>query len=198
MTISTHTALGEIVKVDMMDKGYTKLVLLVNIPYKTQYLTFSLWNAKKFLGGDDNLKVGDCVFAQYHYNTHFTQLDNMTKMISFDNCPICWCNLEAIDAQRIECPECSNISEEESKEQVSDKMKLTCKELNEYRYSSGYKLKFVEENDQKRYTCVVFKNSPLFENIDQLKIAETYHVVGWKHKEDLKCHVFDIVNIFKI
>ena len=42
MTISTNTALGEIVKVDKMDKGYTKLVLLVNKPYKTQYLAFSL------------------------------------------------------------------------------------------------------------------------------------------------------------
>ena len=47
MTISTHTALGEIVKVDKMDKGYTKLVLLVNKPYKTQYLTFSLWDTKR-------------------------------------------------------------------------------------------------------------------------------------------------------
>ena len=66
MTVSTHTALGEIVKADLMEKGYTKLVLLVNIPYKTIYLTFIVWDRNKFLGGDDPLGVGDFVLAKYH------------------------------------------------------------------------------------------------------------------------------------
>ena len=198
MTVSTHTALGEIVKAELMEKGYTKLVLLVNIPYKTQYLTFALWNPKKFLGGDDSLKVGDCVLARYHYNGHFTHMDEMTKMIRFDSCPICWCNLEAMDAQRIECPECSTISEEERKERVSDKMTLVSKELKEYRYSSGYKLNFVDVSEQKGYVCIVFKSSPLFEKIDELKVSQTYHVVGWKNTGDFKCHPLDIVNIFRI
>ena len=198
MAISTHTALGEIAKIEVMTKGYTKLLISVNIPYKRINLTFCVWDTSQLCVGGDGIDIGDNVLVQYHYKEKFAQLDGLNKMERFDNCPICYANLEPMDAQRIECPECSNISEEESKERVSDKMELASKELNEYRYSSGYKLKFVEENEQKSYTCVVFKNSPLFENIEQLKVAKTYHVVGWKNKGDFKCHPLDIVNIFKI
>ena len=60
-------------------------------------------------------------------------------MIIFDNCPICWCNLEAMDAQRTECPGCSTITEAESKERVSDKIKLKSKNLKQYQNSPGYK-----------------------------------------------------------
>ena len=197
MTVSTHTALGEIVKAELMEKGYTKLVLLVNIPYKTIYLTFILWDQKKFLGGDDPLGVGDFVLAKYHYNGNFTQLDEMTKMISFDSCPICWSNLEAMDAQRIDCPGCSTIPEAESKGRVSERMKLISKTLKEYRYSAGYKIEFVDEN-QKGYVCVIFKNSPLFEKIDELSVSQSYDVIGWKNKGDFKCHPLDIVNIYRL
>ena len=158
MSISTHTALGEIVKAELMEKGYLKLVLLVNIPYKTVYLTFILWDQKKFLGGDDSLCIGDCVLAKYHYNANFTRLDEMNKVMRFDSCPICWCNLEAMDAQRIDCNGCSTISEAESKERVAERIRLTSKSLKEYRYSTGYKIEFVDEN-QKGYVCVIFKNS---------------------------------------
>ena len=57
-----------------MEKGYTKLVLLVNIPYKTVYLIFILWDEKKFFGGDE--PVGDCVLAKYYYNGNFKQLES--------------------------------------------------------------------------------------------------------------------------
>ena len=98
-----------------MEKGYTKLVILVNIPYKTVYLTFIQWDQKFFFGGDGPLGVGDYVLAKYHYNGNFTQLDEITKMIRFYNCPICWSILEAMIAQRIYCPACSTISKAESK-----------------------------------------------------------------------------------
>ena len=62
-----------------MEKGFTKLVLLVNIPYKTVYLTLIQWDQKKFLGGDGPLGVGDYLLAEYnHYNGNFiTQLDEI-------------------------------------------------------------------------------------------------------------------------
>ena len=90
-------------KARLMVKGYTKLVLLVNIPNKTLYLTVILWDEKKFLGGDEPLGVGDCVLAKYHYNGNFKQLDEVTKMIRFDICPICWSNLEAGKFGQLEC-----------------------------------------------------------------------------------------------
>ena len=101
MTISTDTALGEIVKAGLMEKGYTKLVLLVNIPYKTVYLTFILWDEKKFLGGDEPLGVGGCVLAKYHYNGNFKQLEEVTKMIRFDNCPIAGPTLKRVNLVKL-------------------------------------------------------------------------------------------------
>ena len=196
MIVSTHSSLGEITKLQLVDRGYTKMILSVNIPFKTVNITFNVWNMRKVCNED--MSVGDYVQADYHYKENFTELDKLTKMIIFDNCPICWCNLEAMDAQRIECPECSTITEAESKERVSDKMKLISKDLKQYQYSPGYKLKFVDESDQKEYVCMIFKNLPLFERIDELKVSQIYHVVGWKSKDDFKCYPLDIVNIFKI
>ena len=197
--MSTHSALGEIIKVQLMEKGYTKVVISVNIPYKTTYTTFNLWPGKvnKFFGGVEKLSVGDCVSVKYHYKGSFTELDDMTKMDRFDNCPICWCNLEAMNAQRIVCPGCSSISEEEAKERVADRMALISKEFNNYRYSSGYKLTFLSEEDEKEYVFVVFKKSPLFEKIDELKVSQKYQVIGWKSKGDFKAFPIDIVNIYK-
>ena len=63
MSVSTHTSLGEIIKIQLMEKGYTKIVLLVNIPYKSIYATFNLWpqKVKKFLTGDEQIRVGDYI-----------------------------------------------------------------------------------------------------------------------------------------
>ena len=77
-------------------------------------------------------------------------------------------------------------------------MKLTSKTLKEYRYSFGYKIEFVQDENQKGYVCVIFKNSPLFEKIVDLKVSQSYEVVGWMNKGDFKCHPFDVVIIYKI
>ena len=197
--MATHTALGEIVKAQPTERGFTKMILLVNIPYKTIYTTFNLWsnNVKKYFTGSDKLKVGDCVLAKYHYKGNFTELDDMTKMENFDNCPICWCNLEAMNAQRIDCPGCSIIDEDEAKIRVNTEMTLTAKEVNQYRYSSGYKLTFSSKEDGKEYVFVVFQKSPLFEKMDELIVLKNYSVVGWQTKGDFKIHPLDVVNIFK-
>ena len=118
MAISTHTALGEIAKIEVMTKGYTKLLISVNIPYKRINLTFCVWDTSQLCVGGDGIDIGDNVLVQYHYKEKFAQLDGLNKMERFDSCPICYANLEPMDAQRIECPECSNISEEESKEKT--------------------------------------------------------------------------------
>lgn len=198
MTDSTHTTLAEIVKIEKTDKGYTKLLLLVNIPYKTNYIPFNLWPKKveRFLTGDDKKNVGDYVQAKYHYKGNFTELDELEKMECFDNCPLCWCNLEATDAQRIDCPGCALMGEEEKKERVAESMVLKSKEFNVYLYSSGYKLIFLSEEGSE-FVFVVFKKSPLYDEINELVVSKKYQVVGWKNKGDFKIHPLDIVNIYK-
>ena len=125
MVVSTQSALGEIAKMEVMEKGYTKLVISVNIPYKRTNLTFCVWDPRKLCVGDDGIDIGDNVLVQYHYKENFKQLDGLTKMERFDSCPICYTNLEPMDAQRIDCPGCTSISELETKERVSEKIKLS-------------------------------------------------------------------------
>ena len=124
MNCSTHSSLGEIVKLEVTDREYTKLILSVNIPFKAQSITFNVFDNTKLRDAEGLFGVGDCVRADYHYKDTFTQLDQLTKMVKFDNCPICYSNLEAMDAQRFDCSGCALMSEDEHKERISEKMEL--------------------------------------------------------------------------
>ena len=86
---------------------------------------------KKIFNGTENLKVGDCVLAKYHYNGNFTELDEMTNMEQFDNCPICWYNLEANSNGCTEnrLPRLAIIDEGGAKVRIADIMQLKSKEF---------------------------------------------------------------------
>ena len=122
--MSTHSLLGEIVKLHATDKGYTKLVLSVNIPFKTLSITFNFFDKLLLRDSEKEFGIGDFVQADYHYKETFTQLDQLTRMVRFDNCPICYTNLEPMDAQRFDCPGCAIMSEDDHKGRISEKMKL--------------------------------------------------------------------------
>ena len=70
--------------------------------------------------------------------------------------------------------------------------------LNEYEYSSGYRLEFTQESTEKKIVAVIFKNKPLFDRIETLKISTTYIVIGWQSKENFVCKPFEIVDIVEI
>ena len=198
MSTSSHSSLGEIVKLEVTDKGYTKMILTVNIPFKAVNITFNVFDSMKLRDEEEIFAVGDCVRADYHYKERFTQLDQITKMIRFDNCPICYCNLEAIDAQRFECPGCALINEDEHKERISEKMELLECNLNVYKFSPGYKVEFLSEDKKRRFATVIFQNSPIFDGMKEMKNHHFYHVVGWWSKQGFKCSPLEIVNIHDI
>ena len=49
MVIYAHSSLGEIAKIQNMDKRYTKIILSVYIPFKTVNITFNVWDIKKLM-----------------------------------------------------------------------------------------------------------------------------------------------------
>ena len=59
MIVSTHSSLGEITKLQLVDRGYFKMILSVNIPFKTVNITFNVWNMRKVCNED--MSVGDYV-----------------------------------------------------------------------------------------------------------------------------------------
>ena len=195
MTQSTHVSYGMVSKIEVTDKGYTKIVLTVNIPFKQKIISFNIWNKKLLQDKSEKIGVGDNVEVMYHYKDKFTVLDKIVRVDGFDNCPICFCNLELSDAQRIECPGCSLIDESEYKDRITENMKLVACSLNEYQYSSGYRVEFINEQTNKKIVTVIFRNNPLFEKVDNLLITETYLVIGWQTKDNFQTTPFEITDI---
>ena len=196
MSYSTHFSYGIITKIQATDRGYTKIVVTVNVPFKQKYLTFIVWKAALLEDRLGPFKVNDCVGVVYHYKQHFTVLEEIVRAHNgFDNCPICFCNLEPMDAQRIDCPGCSLMDESEHKDRISENMLLKTYDIIEYKYSSGYWLEFTQESTGKKIVAVIFKSNPLFDRIETLKISQKYIVIGWRSKDNFVCKPFEIVDI---
>ena len=184
MVYSTRFSYGITAKIQATDKGYTKMVLAVNIPFKQKYIAFNIWKNALLQDSSGQFKVGDCVGALYHYKEHFAVLEELVHVNRFDSCPLCFCSLEPIDAQRIDCPGCGTMDESECKDRICENMKLVSCTINNYKYSSGYRLEFNQESTKKKIVAVIFRNNPLFDNIKTLKISKKYIVVGWQSKEN--------------
>ncbi len=188
--------LGRITDISEMDKGYKRLILSINIPFKTKLLKFNVW--KDHLLQDENLvnfKVGDDVCANYHYNKGYPCLDKLTST-SIDNCPVCYNNVEATDAQRIDCHGCSTMPESLHKLRVNARFKLKSCVQEQFQYSSGYKLKFENEEASEQFTCVIFQNNPLFVTVPNFKVSDLYYVVGWKNTENSDNYFVDVIDMY--
>ena len=82
------------------------------------------------------------------------------------------------DAQRISCGLCSGVHDID-RERVDESMKLVSSNIKSYKYGDGVTLSFVTALEVLHSTCV-FANSPLYNDLLQLKKGESYQVVGWK------------------
>lgn len=188
---------GTIAKIEIMDKGYTKVLLSVNIPFKRKYMVFNIWDDDKLKDKFGVIKIGDCVSVSYHYKDQFPVMDELIRVHRLDNCPICFSDLDPIDTQRINCSGCSSMDELEYKDRVSENMKLISYSLREYQFSHGFRLEFIAESTEKKFIGVIFKNNILYDKISELNVSETYHVVGWKSKDDFVFRPFEIIEINK-
>ena len=178
--MSVSTVLGRIFELKLMNKGYKKLTIIYNVPFKTKLLKFNIWD-EEILKKEDMIsffKEGDEVKIEYTYKDSFPHLLSMERGL-IERCYICHTFMEALDAQRMECEGCSCIPKEQHKIRFNAEMKLISLEPKQYMYSSGLRLDFLHEIEKRYYTYVIFENSFLDRIVPDLKVGENYFVVGW-------------------
>ena len=115
--MSIFTVLGRIHDLKPTSKGYKRLTIVYNIPFKTNLLKFNVWD-KTLLKEENNLiptfKEGENVKIEYTRKDPYLELLTMERVL-IDSCPICDTFVEAMDAQRIECESCSGMPEDQQK-----------------------------------------------------------------------------------
>ena len=67
------------------DKGYTRLTISTNIPFKTKKLKFNVWDTILLRKEDtmERFKLGDEVEIQYSYRNDYPQLIGLMSMSIF-------------------------------------------------------------------------------------------------------------------
>ena len=132
---------GLICEINPNTKGYTRLTISTNIPFKTKLIKFNVWDTlllKKPGSTRSNtmipFKVGEEVLVEYSYKDGYPQLVNLVSA-RVDNCPVCYSSMEGIDAQRMEvgCDDCRLIPEDEHK-----RRNMTCNSISFPPYNVKY------------------------------------------------------------
>ena len=183
---------GFISEIRPVEKRYTRLTITTNIPFKTKDLKFNVWDSLLLTKETmEPFKIGEEVEVQYSFKNDFLQLTNMIPA-AIDNCPVCYSSLEAMDAQRIMCLGCSAIPEAEHSKRVNAQMKLVSFNLNEYESSKSYKLKLYFSDGDKTFTPVIFENNKIFKIIPELRVGDSYFVIGWIASNGRFLNILDI------
>ena len=178
---------GLICEINPNTKGYTRLTISTNIPFKTKLLRFNVWDTIQLKRPGSTrsnamipFKVGEEVQVEYSYKDGYPQLVNMVSA-RVDNCPVCFSSLEGIDAQRMEvgCDGCRLIPEDEHKKRVNTQMQVVSKTLKQYSNSAGIKLELYSESENKAFAPEIFPSNFVFQTAENMKVGHKYWVVGW-------------------
>ena len=192
LRIKMFSVYGKISEVKPSQKGYIRLTVSHNVPFKTKHIKFNVWNQELLKKANGTpLKRKDTVFVEYIYKNGYPKLQNIQEN-SVDNCPVCYSSLEGIDAQRMTCEGCCFIPECDYPKRIHDQMKLVSTELCAYTKSSGYKLEFYNQKESRSFTFVIFKNNVLFESVSEMKAGFDYTVIAWLALDSKFLDVVDI------
>ena len=189
------SSLGKIYEISRSSKGYTKLVIIVNIPFKTKYLKFCIWDDTQLIYKGTPFREDDSVRVDYYYLDNFPRFSSMTPQ-PIDLCPICFCFHEETDAQRMDCQYCSTYATEQYKERVNESLKLLSNYTKICRYSRGQCMVFINDSTGEVFTCIVYESNPLFSKLGELELSNLYTVVGWKENPSFKCNTLDVIDIY--
>ena len=189
------SSLGKIYEISRSSKGYTKLVITVNIPFKTKYLKFCIWDDTQLVYKGVSFREDDEVRVDYYYQENFPRFSSMTPQ-PIDMCPICFCFHEEIDAQRMDCQYCSTYDTAQCKERVNQSLKLVSHSIKNYRYSRGQCMVFINDSTGEVFNCVVYESNPLFSKLGALELLNLYTVVGWKENPSFKCNTLDVIDVY--
>ena len=191
--MSESTSLGKIYDISQSSKGYFKLTIAVNTPFKTRFLKFCLWDDELLKYNAELYKEGDEVRVSYYYQDNFPKFLSMVPQ-SIDECPDCFTFYEASDAQRIVCPEsCSTHTE--VKERVHNSVKLVSITVKSFRYPPGRCLVFIDDNTGETFHCTIFESHPIFMKTGDLELLKMYNIIGWRASDRFK-NSLDVIDIY--
>lgn len=186
MATSENTTLifARIHNMEMTEYKATRLTLKCNYPFMTKYYRFNVFN-KRMLQKENGTPfvIDDYVEAEICFSKPYHKLIQLCDTF-FDMCSVCHRFLPAIDAQRMECECCSMILERNPKQYFDKQLKLISLTHKQYKYGPGVVLRFVDTLNDTFYAGVVFKNNPLYDEINKLEPGQTYSVNGWVETND--------------
>lgn len=172
--------LGEVYALTPDTRGYVRLVLHCKLPYKTSFKKYNIWNLSRLqcrLGTE--LEEGTMVQFEEDPDSKYPVLRSL-ELACLDTCVTCHSFYEQADAQRLECGSCNDG---EFKERLDQSLKLQSKRENEYTYSKGLAITFVNDAEGATFSTCVFANSALYEGIQALTTGDFYTVKGWITQE---------------
>ena len=179
----TVTDLGTIVSIAKnVEKGYTRLVIDNPVPWKTRYLKFNVWRTAK-LCHDHSIpfKTGDMVSVEYTQDQNFNRLISLEPLQStqVDSCLVCHALYELPrDGQKIDCGYCS-IFDSNRRKRLNCELKLIAISEKQCKHSVGLCLTFADNAREELYFAWSFGGNPMREAFQELKLQETYGVIGW-------------------
>ena len=175
-----------VLSIEKHEKGHFILSLQHNTPFKTTFLKFLLEDESrlKIEEGleETDVKEGDGVIIEYHYENSFPELDGIWfgYMGYHDECYRCHAYLPAQLAQRMDpCEDCCKyIRYEDQRDHIDREMKLVKKSVEKHSEYLGMHLRFSDEDSGEYYDTVVYEDSPLFKS--ELELLNKYRVIAWK------------------
>ena len=177
------------------DNIYILLVIKYNIPFKTKYIKFCIWDESKLLSDGVQLKENAQVYITYHYDQSYPLLDEI-KPQEHDECFRCFTNLEQADAQRMGCQFCGMMRYEDHRERLDLNLKLIEVNIQSFKYSLGVCLKFYDEGTKLYFNATIFENCPLYRFVKETRTLNYYRVIAWKENNSVY-NTIDIADIFE-
>ena len=173
--ILLYLVFGVIKQLQLQEKGYRRLVIAVNSPYKTEWLKFNIWCEEEVTKPcEEKFRVEETVRAVYSKEVYPKLIELHETPIQF--CTTCYCSHEERGAK---C-DCGSLPEEERKERLCSKMILKDSSVHNYRYSKGFRLKLQAEDDTTYVTVIFPVNSTLYIRVQNFRVGNAYNIVAWK------------------
>ena len=184
VAIMSFTDLGTVKFLEFQqEKGYFRLVIAVNLAYKTKYLSMNVWK-KELLQNSvgQRFQPEDTVRVTYNQDKYI-KLINLED-VSIEFCPTCYYGREQIETLTVDCQGCSGLQPDLQRERINENMVLKSCTPKPYRYSTGYYLELQESasGDTTTYVAVIFPNNPqLYSRADKFQVGATYAVTAWRN-----------------
>ena len=178
MSLTTFAIIEEYKK---MSRGYIRLTVSIDTPFKRSVVKFNVWKEMvKPCGAVYD--VGDRVKIVYHRNDSFPELDAL-EAAYFNNCSNCYSSIEWTEAQQMDCDGCRDIPISQQKLRVIEQIQLISMDPQPSRFAPGLRLGLQPQSNTRAegaFICTIFPSKLYFERASSMVVGQFYEVLAWK------------------